>query len=994
MWIGELVSHLDESAILESAFESTPAVSTPSSDSEEETKWPTNSDSWIRRNSENEDYSDSYSWGLRSQVRPSNSTLLEGITSSLTELTLNDTTEIQDQESVIMDRPEPTFTFCGCFSGKGAISAARWLKKLEHELNPYKENGVIPPGRYMDSINLLLTDDAAEWAETNAEAAGLLSQEDPTPESVTAFRNLFQERFPAKTVETSNTSFDTELGEMKQKPDETINSYHKRLLALMLRYGVKDRPLAGSLSLLESAILDVIMKTFVRGLLDDEVRKETIRGLSAAGRSLRGLCSLAEDADRSKKEFQKLMEEENKSRELEFYKDMVQRSMPKDRLEAMLASYRAGPIPTDWMQTNPFSQNPPKYERSQTAPPPAAVTKPAPLGTSTGTGNLLPPETLKAASYPPQPRWNGFSNRNFFHKPTPRELPAASTSKNSYVNGSKVWAPGSGALCVKCGETGHISKDCNGIVLPAWEQSYLRSIVFGDTPQANFCIAGYGAYDGNVLPYEERPSEGSSQYHPEPSSSKTGAHASGSVSSVTYGVSGDILSGDNLLISPRILPTPVRSASVDAFYGEGSGPNKRPHMEFAIPGPGEGKSGRKGKRTTGTRKKADPQPLVGMFNDTTGTYDKPVSVRQVLKDNKVDMSLLDFMAWSPEACREMKRLATKVTKKRAPKVTFKIPEPAPGQSSTFQPGVTLPPLNFNMPQSRTMLPPLAQGGPSTFQPNIPGQINVPVQTHFPPQGQNPVQSQYIPQYQVPQQPIIQQSIPQQPPVDLPGGEVLGVRADADCHTRFLSSLKGMAKVFRIECTVQTNGESVTLGKATTQADQGSEMNVISEPLREQLGIPRKKLSDIGFHGLTMRTADFRDTPLEYWVELLIMVSEISRTIRCFVSPGVSIPGSARSGHYSLLLGLPWLFSVNAVIHIRESKITIGDPVQGESTREIVGPEMTFCTEHTLIMYSVEALSKTYRPKEEEDDSSDSSSGDESSGDDLSDVDDEVHREDF
>ena len=75
-----------------------------------------------------------------------------------------------------------------------------------------------------------------------------------------------------------------------------------------------------------------------------------------------------------------------------------------------------------------------------------------------------------------------------------------------------------GPLCVRCGETGHIAKECTGRVLPAWEQSYLKSIVFGDSPQSNFCAFGFGSYDGNVSPYGINPPV-SPGYRPEPSSS-------------------------------------------------------------------------------------------------------------------------------------------------------------------------------------------------------------------------------------------------------------------------------------------------------------------------------------------------------------------------------------------------------------------------------------------------------------------------------------------
>lgn len=47
-------------------------------------------------------------------------------------------TSIVISPSVMDSIPEPKFSFCGCFSGKDTISAARWLKKLEFELAPFK----------------------------------------------------------------------------------------------------------------------------------------------------------------------------------------------------------------------------------------------------------------------------------------------------------------------------------------------------------------------------------------------------------------------------------------------------------------------------------------------------------------------------------------------------------------------------------------------------------------------------------------------------------------------------------------------------------------------------------------------------------------------------------------------------------------------------------------------------------------------------------------
>ena len=113
-----------------------------------------------------------------------------------------------------------------------------------------------------------------------------------------------------------------------------------------------------------------------------------------------------------------------------------------------------------------------------------------------------------------------------------------------------------------------------------------------------------------------------------------------------------------------------------------------------------------------------------------------------------------------------------------------------------------------------------------------------------------------------------------------------------------------------------------------------------------------------------------------------------RFIRCFISE------STRSDYYNLLLSLFWLFSVNAVIHIRESKIIIENSIQKKFMKKIVKSKITFCTEHILIMYSVKAFFKTYRSKKEKDNNSDNSFENESFENDFFDVDDKIHRKNF
>ena len=182
--------------------------------------------------------------------------------------------------------------------------------------------------------------------------------------------------------------------------------------------------------------------------------------------------------------------------------------------------------------------------------------------------------------------------------------------------------------------------------MPAWKQSYLKGLVYGDNPQVNFVTANYGAYDGATKPYGT----------PEPvkaSSEPMRIGAVARINSVMAGVSKSVGSVSEI------------EAKANTFYGEGSAPNKRPHIEeepspstqgtvqqpAGIPQMSAGspyqfqavaeRTKKKGQKRTG--KKTEPQPLVGMMNET-GAYDKPLSIRHVLKNNKVDITWMDYLA--------------------------------------------------------------------------------------------------------------------------------------------------------------------------------------------------------------------------------------------------------------------------------------------------------------------------------------------------------------
>ncbi|RKF82572.1 hypothetical protein GcC1_013040, partial [Golovinomyces cichoracearum] len=119
---------------------------------------------------------------------------------------------------------------------------------------------------------------------------------------------------------------------------------------------------------------------------------------------------------------------------------------------------------------------------------------------------------------------------------------------------------------------------------------------------------------------------------------------------------------------------------------------------------------------------------------------------------------------------------------------------------------------------------------------------------------------------------------------------------------------------------------VKLKPGTTQADQGSDINIISDKHARDLKIKPIKL---GSHMvLTMGTANGDSTQLHQYTEINICVEELWRTIQVFVRPPTTNDRS------NLILGLPWLYDLDADSKIRKFQLTIGDKSKGKKCRTI------------------------------------------------------------
>ncbi|RKF54515.1 hypothetical protein GcC1_210053, partial [Golovinomyces cichoracearum] len=74
-----------------------------------------------------------------------------------------------------------------------------------------------------------------------------------------------------------------------------------------------------------------------------------------------------------------------------------------------------------------------------------------------------------------------------------QNMPPKNLSRNSLINGSRIYNKEMGILCIRCGGIGHRKPECAGPQLEWWEQSYLRDMIWPKINVNSASLAGAGA---------------------------------------------------------------------------------------------------------------------------------------------------------------------------------------------------------------------------------------------------------------------------------------------------------------------------------------------------------------------------------------------------------------------------------------------------------------------------------------------------------------------
>ena len=141
----------------------------------------------------------------------------------------------------------------------------------------------------------------------------------PTAATVEAFKAWFTQKYPAWTVETVPINYSAEILNLKQGRVESLLEYYQQALEALQGFSGRDC-LGPGLTPIEASTLDMVVRTFIRGIADKDMMKETMQGMSIQGRSLVEAYQHAEDARVSKAEYEEAKAEEDKQKMLEAYK--------------------------------------------------------------------------------------------------------------------------------------------------------------------------------------------------------------------------------------------------------------------------------------------------------------------------------------------------------------------------------------------------------------------------------------------------------------------------------------------------------------------------------------------------------------------------------------------------------------------------------------------------------------------------------------------------
>lgn len=746
-----------------------------------------------------------------------------------------------------------------------SIPASRWLARLAFDLK--KGDGKILPEEFLEAVEILLDGDAAMWLDSSKMFRDIIdNKQQATENDVEALKEALKAEFPIRVVERTEGNVQQEIRSFQQLPEEPLLTYYGRAKHLLRRAYGRDEPVQVNTGMLINP-LSPLEKMMLSGIVSAFVEGLFDAELRslAIRRSVMGCGSLL-GAYQIVQDTKLGMETERE----------VEARLAKEReyldLKALVLREFGRPASTLLAEFNSGS----RVNRSEVLVQTEDADMPfrpvpAKNAFQIGTGNMgHGEESIIGRGEPSVHKSRKVPVSSSMRPPEDTSsLPPNSMSRNPFVNGTRTYRKDKdGQLCIRCGSIGHIGSNCPGQRLENWEQVHLRNLIFHDIQP------GQGTpIESKVANFAYDNCQGSWRW----------CNQGRATSNVDQ----------NAQLSEKTTGKEVEGLQSLTF--EQLNGNK--HEDHILSGRNfQGNSVSLGNGSDGF-----PTVTFESYLGEQSRKRQRVEVEDIINDGSGE---------------SVKRAQRKSRARKGQSLTEIVGRQGKGPLD-YTKLVEEMIFKVSLLDLYQMSPDLSRA----FR-----KLSTRISKRTDRRGKSRVEDQAESEV-------------------LLAGELedLGLRDEDRCCEGVsggVNNLQSVAplisterKAFRVPVVVKTskNGTPVNVVMPTevSQADQGSDMIVVTIGFLRALGISTKPLSDIGYHNLTMNVADGRSAKLTHCCTLTIGVLGVWRKVDAFVRPY----DESNKTEVHLLLGMPWLHSVDAKIHIRASKIELGDVKRGEKVVE-------------------------------------------------------------
>ncbi|OQO11727.1 hypothetical protein B0A48_03454 [Cryoendolithus antarcticus] len=766
--------------------------------------------------------------------------------------------------------PQVTASQMEVFIGAPHQDAKRWWARLVANL---QRDGVTEPRAKLDQFNSFLGDKPAEWAEDDHLVKRLLDEEnDEVREAdVKTVKDAFIADWGKKPRAAPNAI--PEIQTLKQKSDETLRQYYNRAMNLLRSAGGDDNTATASQA--SKSILSLATTAYKRGIFDEELRLRVMRMAEPDDgnvRTLQNTYEKAESMERLIRDEHAMIGESRKEKELEVLKAYVMdRSMNRQPSAAIMEQVALiTGVPFARQEVAGPSQHHQSFQMT-------GATEPMTFGPQKPTVTFADRARVYPAAPAPAPQQGGDATsmdpRSVAASIVRAHYPAFDPvqSANGYVNGTVIYRyrPDT-PLCVKCGNLGHMSRDCNQRELPDEDQTFLWELIKHQkikniaVRDARVAATGSTAASANSILVDV--------------GGRTAGHAKSRITTVETDddddddegdsdASDDELTGWEVAVRSGTATNDPRSQTMDIDSDEAREEARRKRqreepVEFIVrcvehQGKGDtdcdqGKCNHVCCQAPARRKLTPKKAGVGKQKKplkpiTAMLTEGPVNVRELLKTATIVLPISHLAQISPYFRDETKRMLSmprQPRKKKAAAATTLTTETHAVEALALK-------------KAR-----YAKG------------------KHISLELLNNIQQW----------------------------------RKRDRKTR----------AFTLPASVWTGDEKDAHSppRNTVIADQGSDINLVYPSLQKKLGLKLRPVKQLNIPFIRMTVADGKTCELTHWASFQVRVQGIKRSVWALACP-------TDSRDIALLLGIPYLDSVDAQIRVRSTMIEIGDKARGE-----------------------------------------------------------------